>query len=62
MQDMDSETADVLPKIYDLTGSDYTAAFMGKGKVRLFKLLIKTPRYRISIGKSFVCALYGYPK
>ena len=78
MQDMDSETADALPGIHARIGSDYTAAFMGKGKVRLFNLLIKTPRYRISIGKlgdenlvsddlmkdieSFVCALYGYPK
>ena len=78
MQDMDSETVDALPGIHALTGSDYTAAFMGKGKIRPFKLMINTPRYRISIGKlgdenlvsedlmkdieSFVCALYGYPK
>ena len=41
MQDMDSETADALPGIHALTGSDYTSAFMGKGKVRPFKLLIK---------------------
>ena len=41
MQDMDSETAGALPWIHALTGSDYTAAFMGKGNVRPFKLLIK---------------------
>ena len=41
MQDMDSETDDALPGLHALTGSDYTAAFMGKGKVRSFKLLIK---------------------
>ena len=41
MQDMDSETAGALPGIHALTGSDYTAAFMGKGNVRPFKLLIK---------------------
>ena len=45
MQDMDSETADALPGIHALTGPDYTAAFMGNGKVRPFKLLINTPRY-----------------
>ena len=41
MQDMDSETADALPGIHAPTGSDYTAAFMGKGKIWPFKLLIK---------------------
>ena len=51
MQDMDSETADALPGIHALTGSDYTSAFMGKGKVRSFNILIKIPRYRIFIGK-----------
>ena len=51
MQDMDSETTDALPGIHALTGSDYTSAFMGKGKVRSFNLLIKIPRYRIFIGK-----------
>ena len=41
MQDMDSETADALPGIHALTGSDYTAAFMGKGKLRSFNFVIK---------------------
>ena len=35
MQYMDSETADALPGLHALTGSDYTAAFVGKGKVKL---------------------------
>lgn len=71
------ETVDALPGLHALTGSDYTAAFMDKGKVKPFKLMCKSTHHAESLAQlgeenavsdelmrgieSFVCALYGYP-
>jgi hypothetical protein len=78
IEELEAEIADALPGLHALTGSDFTAAFMGKGKVRPYNLMNKSQRHRIAIGKlgeenvvsedvmkdieSFVCALYGYHK
>ena len=77
LQNIAPETIDALPGLHALTGSDYTAAFMNKGKVRPFKLMCKSPTYAKILAKlgeepavteqlqrdieQFVCALYGYP-
>ena len=71
------EFVDVLPGFHALMGTDYTASFMGKGKVRLLKLISKSVQYTETLSQLgedddvadelikqvelFVCHLYWYP-
>jgi hypothetical protein len=67
-----------LPAMHAYTGSDYTASFMGKGKLKALQLITKHESFRkafASLGdtevvtpecllanEKFTCALYGFPK
>ena len=78
LEEVTPEMVDALPGLHALTGSDYTAAFMSKGKVKPFNLIMKSPQYTHAMSQlgnqddissdvmltieAFVCALYGYPK
>jgi len=45
LEEITPEIVDVLPGLHTLTGSDYTAAFMSKGEVKPFNLMMKSPQY-----------------
>ena len=67
--------SEALPGFHALTGCDYTASFMRKGKKRPFEIMKKTPRYITAIKhlgdsdvldpdvtavvEEYVCAIYG---
>lgn len=77
LEQMRPEVVEALPGLHALTGSDYTAAFMNKGKVRPYNLMCKSANHADTLAQlgeettvndellrgveSFVCGLYGYP-
>ena len=78
VDNMDIELLDALPGLHALTGCDYTASFMNKGKVKTLDLLKTNMRFSEAVAKlgeddevaeevessieAFICALYGKPK
>jgi len=76
LEELQSEIVNGLLGLHALTGTDYTAAFMNKGKVRPFKLMSRSTSHAAALAKlgdendvtddlmrqveSFVCELYGY--
>ena len=75
---MDKEVIQALPALHAYTGSDYTASFMNKGKIRPFDLMKKNQRFVNAfacLGRSdkvddntmveiekFTCCMYSMPK
>ena len=69
---------DALPALHAFTGSDYTASFLGKGKVKPLNLMSKNPEYcsafanlgnaevpepnDVALIEKFTCTLYELPK
>ena len=68
---------DALPALHAFTGSDFTASFLRKGKVKPFELMTKSQVFQETFAKlgsddftdkvldvieQFVCALYGKPR
>lgn len=78
VQHVDREVLEALPAFHAYTGSDYTAAFMNKGKMRPFDLMKKNHLFTsafASLGSSdkiddstmstiekFTCCMYAMPK
>ena len=72
---LESDVLEALPGLHAFTGSDFTAAFMNKGKQRPFELMMKSKAFVRAFGKmgqeqnlssdifrdleASVCALYG---
>lgn len=69
--------ADVLPALHAFTGSDYTASFLRKGKVKPYDKIERSPSYQevftkygdqedvthlVTETERFVCDLYGKPQ
>lgn len=75
---VDSDFVEALPALHSFTGSDYTAAFYRKGKIRPYNIMEKTPKYAQALAllghdeeiretvtttiEEFVCELYGERK
>ena len=75
---LDKSVIQALPGIHAMTGCDFTASFLGKGKDKPFNLMLKNNSHveaMAKLGESeevtsdlvrdigrFVCALYGLPK
>ena len=75
---LDAEVLDALPALHAFTGTDFTAAFMNKGKVRPYEIMLKSQQFTKAFAKlgrngevseatlqdieKFTCTLYGLPK
>lgn len=75
---LDENVLNGLPALHAFSGCDYTAAFMNKGKVRPFELMIKNQEFSeafaalgtsadidekiMDVLEKFTCSLYGMPK
>ena len=78
VEHLSQNVIDALPGLHAFTGSDYTAAFMNKGKVRPLQIMMKDTRFAdafSSLGNAekidsavadeierFTCNLYGFSK
>lgn len=75
---IDDDVLDALPALHAFTGTDFTAAFMNKGKMRPLDIMMKSQRFTRAFAclgrgsdisesilediEKFTCSLYGSPR